>query len=345
MEYSTLGKTKLSIPPIVFGTSSLGNLYKAHDYKTKLAIVTESFKNVQKPVFDSAGKYGAGLALEMLGKCLHQLNINPDDVIISNKLGWIRTELKTPEPTFESGVWFDLKHDAIQKISYKGIIECFNQGNELLGGDYKPQLLSVHDPDEYLKQAQNKEEREMFFADILEGYKALADLKKQGKVKAIGIGSKDWTIIKKVTEHIELDWVMFANSLTIMNHPPELIEFIDTLYKNGVTIINSAVFHGGFLTGSDYYDYKLINPETDYSKINWRKTFFELCEQYKVYPSTACVNFGMTPPGVAAISLNTSNPNRVKNNVESVQTLVPNKFYAEMVKKGLISKDYPYLGI
>jgi D-threo-aldose 1-dehydrogenase len=53
----------------------------------------------------------------------------------------------------------------------------------------------------------------------------------------------------------------------------------------------------------------------------------------------------MTPPGVAAISLNTSNPNRVKNNVESVQTLVPNKFYAEMVKKGLISKDYPYLSI
>jgi D-threo-aldose 1-dehydrogenase len=345
MEYSTIGKSGLKIPPIIFGTSALGNLYKAFTYKTKLEIVNECFKNVQNPVFDSAGKYGAGLSLEMLGKCLHQLNINPDDVIISNKLGWIRTELKTLEPTFEHGVWFDLNHDAIQKISYNGIIECFNQGNELLGGIYKPQLLSVHDPDEYTNQSINQEEKEKRFTDILAAYMALSDLKKQGKAKAIGIGSKDWTIIKKVTEFIELDWVMFANSLTIMNHPPELLTFMDKLFRKGVTIINSAVFHGGFLTGSDYFDYKLITPETDGQKFQWRTTFFSLCEKYKIAPSVACVNFGMTPPGVAAISLNTSNPNRVNDNVESVLAKVPKEFYAEMVKKGLISKDYPYLDL
>jgi D-threo-aldose 1-dehydrogenase len=345
MEYSTIGKSGVKIPPIIFGTSALGNLYKAYAYKTKLEMVNECFKNVQNPVFDSAGKYGAGLSLEMLGKCLHQLNINPDDVIISNKLGWIRTELKTPKPTFEQGVWFDLNHDAIQKISYNGIIECFNQGNELLGGTYKPQLLSVHDPDEYTNQSINQEENEKRFTDILAAYKALSDLKKDGKVKAIGIGSKDWTIIEKVTECVELDWVMFANSLTIMNHPTQLLAFIDKLFKKGVTIINSAVFHGGFLTGSNYYDYKLITPETDGLKFQWRKTFFSLCEKYKIAPSVACVNFGMTPPGVVAISLNTSNPNRVKDNVESVIAQVPKEFYAEMVKKGLISKDYPYLDL
>ena len=53
----------------------------------------------------------------------------------------------------------------------------------------------------------------------------------------------------------------------------------------------------------------------------------------------------MTPPGVAAISLNTSNPDRVKDNVESVLAKVPKEFYGEMVKKGLISKDYPYLDL
>jgi D-threo-aldose 1-dehydrogenase len=345
MELSTLGKTGLKIPRIIFGTSALGNLYRALGNQAKFNIVHECFKNVKHPVFDSAGKYGAGLSLEILGKCLHQLKINPEDVIISNKLGWIRTELKTPEPTFEKGVWFDLKHDAIQKISYSGIVACFEQGNELLGGTYKPQLLSVHDPDEYINQGKNKEEKEKLFSDILEAYKALADLKKQGQAKAIGIGSKDWTIISKVAEHVELDWVMFANSLTIMNHPPELLEFINKLYKKGVTVINSAVFHGGFLTGSDYYDYKRITPENDSQKFQWRKTFFALCEKYKIAPSIACVNFGLTLPGVAAISLNTSNPKRVKDNVESVTAKVPKEFYTEMVKKGLISKDYPYLGL
>jgi D-threo-aldose 1-dehydrogenase len=345
MEYSTLGKTGLKIPQIIFGTSALGNLYRAHTYATKLEIVSECIKNVQNPVFDSAGKYGAGLALETLGKCLRQLKINTDDVLISNKLGWLRSELKTPEPTFEQGVWFGLKHDAVQQISYNGIMACFEQGNELLGGTYKPQLLSVHDPDEYINQGINPEEKERLFKDILEGYRALSELKNHGKTKAIGIGSKDWLIISKVAEYVELDWVMFANSLTIMNHPPQLLAFIDELFKKGVTIINSAVFHGGFLTGSNYYDYKLITSESDRPKFQWRETFYALCEKHKVTPSVACVNFGMTPPGIAAISLNTSNPGRVKDNVESVLAKVPKKFYVEMVKKGLISKDYPYLDL
>jgi len=345
MEYSTLGKTGLKLPPIIFGTSALGNLYQVLNDSTKFDIVNECCRNVEIPVFDSAGKYGAGLALESLGKCLHQLNISPENVIISNKLGWMRTELKTSEPTFEKVIWYGLKHDAIQKISYDSIISCYNQGNELLGGIYRPQLLSVHDPDEYLNQGKNWEEKEKLFTDILEAYRALSELKKQGITKAIGIGSKDWRIIDKVAGYVELDWVMFANSLTIMNHPPELLEFMKKLFNKGITIINSAVFHGGFLTGSDYYDYKLITPETDSPKFQWRKTFYTLCEKYTISPAVACVNFGMTPLGVSAISLNTSNPDRVKDNVESVLAKVPKEFYAEMVKKGLISKEYPYLDL
>jgi len=340
------GKTGLKVPPIIFGTSALGNLYAAIEDDTKLNIVSQCFEHVQKPVvFDSAGKYGAGLALEMLGKCLQKLRIKPEDVIISNKLGWIQTELKTPEPTFEQGVWHNLKNDAIQNISYDGIITCFEQGNELLGGTYRPQLLSVHDPDEYINQAKNAKEREKLFNDILNAYKALSDLKKQGKVKAVGIGSKDWRIILEVSDHIDLDWVMFANSLTIMNHPPELLAFMDKLHRKGIGIINSAVFQGGFLTGSNYYNYKLVTPETDKPKFQWRETFFALCKKHNITPSIACVNFGMTPPGVVAISLNTSNPKRVQDNVASVVSQVPKEFYAEMVKNNLISKDYLYLGI
>ncbi|MHC4214098.1 MAG: aldo/keto reductase, partial [Planctomycetota bacterium] len=59
-----LGKTNLRVPPIIFGTSCLGNLYQELPYKTKLQIVSEWFRNVKPPVVvDTAGKYGAGLAL------------------------------------------------------------------------------------------------------------------------------------------------------------------------------------------------------------------------------------------------------------------------------------------
>ena len=83
------------------------------------------------------------------------MNVKGEDIIICNKLGWIRTALKTEEPTFEPGIWKDLKYDTVQKISYDGIMECFEQGNELLNG-YIPQMVSVHDPDEYLASAKNE---------------------------------------------------------------------------------------------------------------------------------------------------------------------------------------------
>jgi D-threo-aldose 1-dehydrogenase len=192
----------------------------------------------------------------MLGKCFGELGVKSEDVIISNKLAWVRKPLRTVEPTFEPGVWKDIKHDAEQKISYEGTIECWEKGCELLGQDYKPLLVSVHDPDEYLKGASSKNEREKRFKDIIDAYRALIELKEQGKTRAVGVGAKDWQVIKQISEKIELDWVMFANSLTIMKHPPLLIEFIESLSQKGVGIINSAVFHGGFLVGSNFFDYK-----------------------------------------------------------------------------------------
>ncbi len=95
----------------------------------------------------------------------------PEDIIISNKLGWVRTPLTGPEPLFEIGVWEGIGHDAIQKISYDGILECMEQGNQLLGGRYKPQMVSVHDPDEYLNAARSEDNFRRLFRNITEAYK------------------------------------------------------------------------------------------------------------------------------------------------------------------------------
>lgn len=346
IEHKPIGNTGLFLPPIVFGTSALGNLYVALEDEAKLAIVKECISHVPHPVvFDSAGKYGAGLALEKLGQCLEKAGIEPSQVIISNKLGWKRIPLCTPEPTFEPGVWRDIKHDAVQDISYNGILTCFEQGNQLLGGKYTPSLLSVHDPDEYLAGAFDASDRKKRFNDILEAYRALSDLKKQGKVKAIGVGAKKWQVIQEIAQWVELDWVMFANSMTILNHPTDLLEFMSQLNKKGIAIINSAVFHAGFLIGGDYFDYKLIKPDSpeNKAKFEWREKFFALCQRHSVLPAAACVAFGMTVPGVVSIALNTSKAHHVKGNVESVITTVPSAFWEEMIENNLISKSYPYL--
>lgn len=331
-------KTEIKLPPVIFGTSGLGNIYEAISYERKLAIVKECITHSEGiPVFDSAGKYGAGLSLEVLGKCLEDLGVDPDQVIISNKLAWYQTELTTDEPTFEKDIWVDMKNDAIQKISYNGILECFEQGNQLLG-KYNSQMVSVHDPDEYLASAITKEERDKKYQDILEAYRALSDLKNEGKATSIGVGSKDWRVIQEISKDVDLDWVMIANSLTVKSHPKELLDFISELNNKGVVIINSAVFNGGFLIGSNFYNYVEVDVKTQWGEelLDWREKFFKICNDFNVKPAEACFNFGFNIPGIKSVALSTTKPEKVEGNIKMATKDIPANFWDEMLKQGLI---------
>ena len=345
IEFKYLGATGLKVPPVIFGTSCLGNLYQALGYETKLEIASEWFKYLESPiVLDSAGKYGAGLALEMIGKTLNDLDVDPSEVMISNKLGWKRVPLKGDEPTFEPGAWIEIENDAEQDISYEGILECFEQGNELLGGRYSTDIVSVHDPDEFIGQAKDSADRSRRFSLVLDAYKALFELKGQGKVKAVGVGSKDWKVIRELLSHVNLDWVMFACSLTVYTHPKELLDLMAQLKEKNVAMINSAVFNAGFLTGGEFFDYRKPDPDKEAELFQWRDKFFAICKKYDVKPAIACVRFGLSVPGVVAVALNTSKPSRIKDNVETVVVQVPEGLWSEMKEQGLISESYPYLG-
>ncbi|MEM0965818.1 MAG: aldo/keto reductase [Verrucomicrobiota bacterium] len=334
---------KLELPRIIFGSSALGNLYEVVPDENKLKIVENWIRYQKNPLIDSAGKYGAGLALENIGKCLKTLGVRPDEVLISNKLGWKRTPLLTPEPTFEQGVWLGLENDAAHSFGYDGILACYEQGNELLGS-YNAQLLSVHDPDEYLLGADSPEETTERYQDILDSYRALNELREEGKALGVGVGSKDWTIIKRLYDDgVPLDWVMFANSFTIYSHPSEIIDFIKKLNEAGVTIINSAVFNAGFLIGGKWFNYREVTPDSEPELFEWRDRFLKLCEAHSVPPALACCEFGLSAPGIQSLALNTTRAERVEQNVSLVNNQAPLSFWAEMKNQGLIESDYPYL--
>lgn len=346
MYHNPLGNTGLLTPDVVFGSAILGNLFQVFPYEVKLEIIREVFNHIEKPVvIDSAGKYGAGLALEVIGNCLRELGIAEGDVVISNKLGWIRTPLTTAEPQFEPGAWFGLDYDAIQDISYDGILRCWEQGLELLGGDYTTQIVSVHDPDEYLAAASSDQDRKKRFDDILGAYSALSELKRKGLVQAVGVGAKNWKVIQEISDSVELDWVMLANSYTLYSHPTDLLKFMDQLYQKQIAIINAAVFNAGFLIGGDFFDYRRLDPNDpgDQEKLEWRKRFFALCEAYHLKPAEVCIQFGKSHPGIVALALSASEPEHIRANVAASEVEIPAEFWNLIREAGLISLNHPYL--
>jgi len=324
-------------PRIIFGTSALGNLYQALPWPEKRAIVQAWFDSCPAPVLlDSAGKYGAGLALESIGRALAELGVEPDRVLISNKLGWLRTPLSGPEPTFEPGVWKEIGWDARQAFSARGIVECWEQGNELLGGAYSARIVSCHDPDEFLAASGDQAERARRLDLILESYDALFDLKKKGCVDAVGIGSKDWKVIRELSRQRKLDWAMFACSFTVHTHPEELVSFMGELAAAGTAVVNSAVFNGGFLTGGRYYDYRLPDPVSEAELYRWREDFFALCAEFSVSPAAACVEFGLRAGPVSWLALNTARADRVAENVASLGYRAPAAFWERLRERGLV---------
>ena len=218
-------------------------------------------------------------------------------------------------------MWNDIEHDAVQRISYDGILECWEESCRLLGDAYRPQLVSVHDPDEYLAAAASPDDRRRRFDDILGAYRALAELKQRGEVTGVGVGAKDWRVVEEIADAVRAR----LGDARQQPHGDAASARAARVRRAAwpsadIAIINSAVFHAGFLVGGKYFDYRVVRPENDADRplFAWRKSFVALCEAHGISPMHACVQFGLSAPGVVAVALNTSHADRIRENVAAV---------------------------
>ena len=107
-------------------------------------------------------------------------------------------------------------------------------------------------------------------------------------------------------------------------------------------MINSAVFHSGFLLGGDYFDYQSVDASTQTGQklCSWRERFEEVCRQHRVSPLHACVQFGLAAPGVSSVALATGRAARVKGLLNAADTPVPNKLWNDLKDANLISAEF-----
>jgi D-threo-aldose 1-dehydrogenase len=300
-QHRLLGETGLSAPPIVFGTSALGNVGRVITEQSKLAICGEWFQKVAPPVMiEVAYEHGNGMALEVLGRILQRMEIGNDEVILCLSVG--RSELAAAS---------DVVHLHWEK-------SC-----RLLGDDYCPKLISIAPGSE----------------DALQ---AAIELKAAGDVRGIGLEVSDGSELNRAAA-AEADWFSLRGGFTIMRHGPELLKSMVSIDGRHIPIIVAGVFERGFLVGGNRLDGRVLSSEdtADRSLLAWRKSFVALCDGHGISPAHACVQFGLSAPGVVAVTLESSYADRVAENVAAVTRSVPPNLWQSMKEEGLLAEDYP----
>jgi D-threo-aldose 1-dehydrogenase len=322
--YRPFGNTGLRVPPIMFGTCALGDARHVIPDQTKRGIIAEWFKAVAPPVLIDVGGDDAcrKVSLVFLSHSLTRLGIGPDEVAICIRLG--------------GGADFDSA-----MYSREALVDAWYEDCRLLG-DYAPKLVVLERPDEFVVGAETGERGERMEI-VREALCALNQLKSESEIVGVGVAVRDIQFAKPPVAASELDWLMLLGGCTVMTHPPAALAVLEELKRRQVPVIAGDVFESGFLVGSDILNSRPFDPNHPDNErlVKWRKSFTALCHGHGITPAHAAIQFALSIPGVAAVGINTSRPERGAENAASACTPVPDSFWWSMKEEALVGEDFP----
>jgi D-threo-aldose 1-dehydrogenase len=299
--HRTLGDTGLTVPPIVFGASALGNVGRVITEQSKLAICGEWFQRVAPPVaIEVSYEHGDGMALEVLGRMLQRMEIGGDEVIVYLSVG-----------CSEGAGAYDAVHT------------CWEKSVRLLGEDYRPELISVAPGSEEALRAA----LELKDADDVRGVGL--EVSGVSDLDLAAADDVDWialrggfTIMRHAPEVLESMRRLADRQIPLM---------VSGVFERGF-LVGGNRLDGRVLDSIDTADRSLLA---------WRKSFVALCDGHGISPSHACVQFVLSAPGVVAVTLESSYADRIAENVAAVSRSAPPNFWQSMKEEGLLAEDYP----
>ena len=141
-----LGRSGIALTTLGFGSTGLGNLYRAQTEDGAMATVAAAYAAGIR-YFDTAPLYGFGLAEHRVGAALRRM---PErDIVLSTKVGWRlsrRDASDAPgsaaDSLFQGPAPFKPRND----YSYDGVMRSFEDSLQRLGTDHVDILL-LHDCD------------------------------------------------------------------------------------------------------------------------------------------------------------------------------------------------------
>jgi D-threo-aldose 1-dehydrogenase len=321
-----LGQSTVAVTPLGLGCAPLGNLYAAIDDEQAKATVDAAW-DAGVRFFDTAPHYGLGLSERRLGAALRA---RPrDDYVLSTKVG----RLLVPNPGGAGrrdddifAVPADLRRE--WDFSADGVLRSLEQSLARLGLD-RVDVLFIHDPEGHADAA------------IRDAYPAVRELRSQGVVGAIGVGSCDWRVLHRFVTETELDVVMLAGRYTLLEQPA-LDSLLPACLERNVSVLNVGVFNSGLLATDRpheglHYEYGRVPRDV----LDRARAIAAVCARHGTPLPAAALAFAAAHPAVAAVVPGAQSPEQVHRNAELSANPPPAALWADLLAEGLLRPDAP----
>src|SRR5262249_40555062 len=130
-----------------------------------------------------------------------------------------------------------------------------------------------------------------FRTAMRDGYRALAQLRAEGSVRAIGMGLNDWAPALEALRHHDFDCFLIAGRYTLLEQTA-LDDFLPECGRRKVSIIVGGPYNSGLLTGGTTYNYAPAPLEM----LDRARRLDAVCLSHGVELAAAALQFPLTHP-------------------------------------------------
>lgn len=319
---------------IGLGGAPLGNLYAAVDEGAATALVDAAFDRGVRH-FDTAPLYGAGLSETRMGRALAR---RPrDQIVLSSKVGWILED----DPTVAADGPYVALPGRRRRCDYSGdgALRSIEASLARLGTD-RLDIVYIHD----LDTAAHGDDLDARFAEVMAGaYPALARLRAEGVVGAIGFGVNEWQICMTALAHADPDCFMLAGRYSLLDQSA-LIELLPLCLAREVGVVIGGPYNSGILaTGAvpgAHYDYLPAGPDI----LDRTRALEVMCRDHGVPLAAAAVQFAGAHPAVVSVVPGMRSVAELETNLGLFDLPIPRALWQDMKRAGLIDPAAPTPG-
>jgi D-threo-aldose 1-dehydrogenase len=318
-----LGRSGVRVSRLSLGTAALGNLYSAVPADEATRVVHAALAAGLSYV-DTAPHYGAGRAERRLGAALR--DVPRSAYVLSTKVGRLLRPRREDEPADDAGFVAEPPYRRVWDFTADGIRRSVEQSLTRLGTD-RVDVLYLHDPD--------KHEEEVYRT----GYPALAALREQGVVGAIGAGMNQAAMLTRFVARLDLDVVLLAGRYTLLEQGG-LDELLPACAERGVGVIIGGPFNSGVLADprpGSRYDY----APAPASRLRRAAALRDACAEHGTPVTAAALQFPLAHPAVRSVLTGPRSVAELTANVAAFRAGVPAALWPDLRDRGLLRADAP----